>query len=76
MHTQEVERLIDGCVVMDPLTLREREILQSVADGLSNAEIAEQFFLSITTVKWHLRNIYARLGVHNRTAAVVQARTR
>ena len=57
-----------------PLTRREREILQGVADGLSNAEIAAQLFLSAGTVKWHLNNVYAKLGVHKRTAAVARAR--
>jgi predicted ATPase/DNA-binding CsgD family transcriptional regulator len=52
------------------LTAREVEVLQLVADGLSNAEIAERLVLSQRTVHAHLRSIYDKLGVNTRTAAV------
>lgn len=58
-----------------PLTEREREILQLVADGLSNREIAERLFLAVTTVKWYVREILSKLHVNNRTQAVARART-
>jgi DNA-binding NarL/FixJ family response regulator len=48
---------------------REREILELLAGGLRNEEIAERLFLSVNTIKFHLRSIYARLGVHNRVQA-------
>lgn len=54
------------------LTAREAEILELVAAGLSNAEIAERLWISPGTVKKHLENIYAKLGVANRTAAVTR----
>jgi DNA-binding CsgD family transcriptional regulator len=57
------------------LTERELEILSLVADeGLNNAEIAERLFLSISTIRWYLKQIYGKLDVHNRTKAVLRAR--
>lgn len=53
------------------LTSREREILGWVARGKTNLEIAEILWLSPSTVRKHLENIYEKLGVHNRVAAVV-----
>jgi DNA-binding CsgD family transcriptional regulator len=57
------------------LTTREREILNHVARGRSNAEIAAELRIAPTTVRTHLENIYAKLGVHTRTAAIARART-
>jgi non-specific serine/threonine protein kinase len=58
----------------DPLTDRELEILRLIADGLSNREIAQELVIGYETVKWHTKQIYSKLGVHNRTQAVAQAR--
>ena len=55
------------------LTARQWELLRLVAAGHSNADIARQLFLSENTVRKHLENIYQRLGVSNRTAAVAHA---
>lgn len=55
------------------LTAREREIIQHVARGLTNREIAEQLVVSTNTVRSHLDHIYEKLGVHTRTAAVAAA---
>jgi non-specific serine/threonine protein kinase len=52
-----------------PLTGREQEVLQHLAEGLSNLEIAEQLHISRHTVTVHLRTIYDKLGVHSRSAA-------
>jgi LuxR family maltose regulon positive regulatory protein len=60
--------------LIEPLSERELEILQLIAEGLTNPEIAARLFLSLNTVKVHTRNIYGKLGVNNRTQAVVQAR--
>jgi DNA-binding NarL/FixJ family response regulator len=54
---------------LPPLTLRQLELLELVAMGMSNAEIAEELVLSPHTVRKHLENVYQRLGVTNRTAA-------
>ena len=53
----------------DDLTAREREILMLVADGLTNATIGKQLWVTEQTVKFHLSNIYRKLGVSNRTEA-------
>jgi DNA-binding NarL/FixJ family response regulator len=58
---------------IDTLTEREREILELLAQGLSNKMIAARFYLSIRTVEGHLANIYSRLGVHSRTEAMLIA---
>lgn len=55
------------------LTKRELEVLQLVADGLSNQQISKKLFLSQATVKSHLVHVYAKLGVDSRTAAVAAA---
>jgi DNA-binding CsgD family transcriptional regulator len=54
------------------LSPREREILAWLARGRTNAEIAEALWIAPTTVRKHLENIYAKLGVHTRTAAVAR----
>jgi DNA-binding NarL/FixJ family response regulator len=51
------------------LSARQREILELVVEGLSNAEIAGRLYLSESTIKQHLRAAYKVLGVHNRTEA-------
>ncbi len=55
----------------EPLTSREADVLQLLAAGLSNAEIAHRLIISTATVKTHTRNIYRKLGVSNRTQAAV-----
>ena len=52
------------------LTAQERRVLQELAHGLSNAEIAERLFVAPCTVRKHLENAYRKLGVTNRLAAV------
>ncbi len=51
------------------LTTREREVLALASRGMSNAQIAGTLFVTEQTVKFHLSNIYRKLGVHNRTEA-------
>lgn len=52
------------------LTPRERELLSSLAGGLTNAQIAGKLEISVNTVKFHLKNLYDKLGVNNRAQAV------
>jgi DNA-binding NarL/FixJ family response regulator len=59
-------------VASDPvagLSPRQREVLELLALGMDNDEIASRLFISRNTVKFHVRTIYERLGVHNRVAA-------
>jgi len=57
----------------DALTPREREVLQVLTSGSSNADIAGELHISETTVRFHLRNILAKLQAKNRTEAVITA---
>ncbi|MDY6793452.1 MAG: LuxR C-terminal-related transcriptional regulator [Thermodesulfobacteriota bacterium] len=62
----------DGLV--ERLSERELEVLRLIAAGLSNNKIMEELFISLSTVKTHLRNIYGKLNVHSRTEAIVKAK--
>jgi predicted ATPase/DNA-binding CsgD family transcriptional regulator len=58
----------------EPLSERELEILRLIADGFSNREIAEQLVVALSTVKWHINQIYSKLDVDSRTRAAARAR--
>ena len=58
---------------LEPLTVREREILAAVAAGMSTGAIADRFCISRVTVRNHVRNILQKLGVHTKFAAVAYA---
>ena len=60
--------------LLDPLTDREYEILQLVATGQTNTEIADTLVISHSTVRWHLHNVCSKLIATNRTHAVARAR--
>jgi LuxR family maltose regulon positive regulatory protein len=60
--------------LVEPLSERELEILRLVAEGLSNREIAQQSYISTGTVKVHLKHIFRKLEVDNRTEAAARAR--
>ena len=85
IHPQSVNRLLaafshvegtDAKVqpLIEPLSDRELEVLQHLAQGLSNRAIADKLFVSLAAIKWHARNIYGKLDVSNRTQAVARAR--
>ncbi|MBI4692432.1 MAG: hypothetical protein HY749_00235 [Gammaproteobacteria bacterium] len=59
---------------VEPLSEREREIVRMLARGLSNKDIGAALFISENTVKFHLKNLYGKLGVKNRTQAAEAAR--
>jgi len=62
---------LDGAEeIIDPLTERERQVLQLTAEGLANKQIAASLDISENTVKFHLSSLYAKLGVTSRTEAV------
>ena len=60
--------------LLDPLSLREREVLRLVAAGLKNREIADELVVVTGTVKAHINMIYQKLGVTNRVQAITRAR--
>jgi LuxR family maltose regulon positive regulatory protein len=60
----------------EPLTDRELQMLKLLAQGLSNQEISERSNVALSTTKWHLRNVFAKLEVTTRTAAIVKAQER
>lgn len=59
---------------IEGLSERELEVLRFIAAGLANKKITEELFISMSTVKTHLRNIYGKLNVHSRTEAIVKAK--
>jgi len=85
MHAEEIiaptvnEKLIAHEVeanrhhLHDDLTTREREVLQLIAAGKSNQEIADELFITLKTVKTHVSNILSKLGVEDRTQATIYA---
>jgi predicted ATPase/DNA-binding CsgD family transcriptional regulator len=65
---------LEGADPYEPLTIREQEIMNRLAAGLSDQQIAAALFLSFNTVRWYNRQIYSKLGVSNRTQAVARAK--
>ncbi len=61
---------LQGSMAYDNLTNREQEIARLVAEGYQNHQIAEKLFVSTSTVNYHIRNIYKKLGVNSRTMMI------
>lgn len=59
---------------VEKLTAREREVLELVAQGFINKEIADRLSVSVEAVRWHLKHIYAKLHVRSRTEAALKFR--
>jgi len=70
-----LQKLVTG-ISSEPMTDREAEVLQLLAAGRSNKEIGANLYISETTVKGHLRNIFTKLNVSSRTEAVTVASRR
>ena len=58
--------------LLSHLTSRERDVALLVAEGFTNNQIAERLCISLSTVKSHIQNIFAKAGIANRTALVAQ----
>jgi two-component system NarL family response regulator len=72
----EVAARLADRVASPSLTSREVAVLELVAKGMSNKEIGAALFVSETTIKYHLKNIYAKLGANDRTEAALLATQR
>lgn len=72
--TQSSKNLPQKETLIETLTKRESQLLELLANGNSNREIASKLFISEQTVKWHLHQVYGKLGVANRTSAIAKAR--
>ncbi|HEU4387331.1 MAG TPA: LuxR C-terminal-related transcriptional regulator [Blastocatellia bacterium] len=63
-----------GVTLVEEFSERELEVMRLIAAGLSNQEIADKLFVAVTTIKWHVTNIFGKLGVRTRTQAVAKAK--
>jgi LuxR family maltose regulon positive regulatory protein len=59
---------------VDQLSRRELDVISLIAEGKSNQQIADGLYISLGTVKWHVNNIFGKLNVKSRTAALIKAR--
>jgi LuxR family transcriptional regulator, maltose regulon positive regulatory protein len=77
LHARTISGPADGGSyppLTEPLTQGETRVLRYLPTNLSAPEIARELSLSVTTVRTHVRHIFAKLGTHHRTEAVTQAR--
>ena len=66
---------LETAAEVDDLSAREREVLELVAEGLNNKDIAGRLGVSVDAVRWHLKHIYLKLHVHSRTQAALKFRS-
>ncbi len=64
---------LSAIVVVESLTEREREVLRHVSEMLNTAEVAGEMYISVNTVKTHLKSIYRKLAATHRREAVLRA---
>ncbi|MDC8005982.1 LuxR C-terminal-related transcriptional regulator [Aureisphaera galaxeae] len=74
-ENSEIHKIDDQKVAELGLSKREHEILMKISEGLSNKEIADQLFVSESTVKTHVSNLFTKLDVKRRTQAVQKAKS-
>ena len=67
---QKLGDFLDRKQVYDTLSSREKQILLSIKEGLSNQEIADRFFITLSTSKTHIYRLYKKLGVKSRSQAI------
>jgi LuxR family maltose regulon positive regulatory protein len=72
---EQLEELGGATGLSETPTARELELLTWIDAGLSNQQLADRLSISVATVKWHLHNLYAKLGVKSRAAALAVARS-
>ncbi len=70
MSKPQQNAIIARSATLDPLTVREQEVLEVLLDGKSNRQIAEMLFISESTVKTHVRNIYSKYDVRSRAELI------
>lgn len=67
---RKLGEFLDRKKLYDKLSSREKQILSSIKEGLSNQEIADRFYITLATTKTHTRNMYKKLGVKSRSQAI------
>jgi LuxR family maltose regulon positive regulatory protein len=73
-RTERLREAVDRTRLAEPLTPAERRVLELLPTHLTDAQLAEQLFVSRNTIKSHIKSVYRKLGVSSRADAVVQAR--
>jgi DNA-binding NarL/FixJ family response regulator len=71
--TPEIQQALDEWARLPTLSLRERQVLDLLAEGMRNKEIAAALGISLDTAGMHMKNLFTKLGVHDRTAALAKA---
>ena len=74
LREKQYDRTQSQKLLVEEPSEREMELLRLVSTGMSNQDISSQLYISVGTVKWHLNNIYGKLGVRSRTQAAAAAR--
>ena len=73
MTTLEERLKADVKTAMKSGAKQELEVLRYLTAGLSNREIADELVITTGTAKWHVHNVYSKLGVHSRVEAILRA---